>query len=221
MYPRSKLLWFAVASFCLVTGCSQQKIEDSPQYQAACHGPPLRTIERRNQAAEDGFTISREYDCIDKASYAAFIERRAAWEAANTPNAIAERKADHERLVAEEEQARRSAAAIEAQSPSPPASIPTLHLVEVNTATESELQNVASISHEVAAQIVAERNKRQFKDWADVINRVIGLSSAQTAVFASVSGLVVDGKSLPGAPPDAALAAALADRKLQRSRIDP
>jgi hypothetical protein len=52
----------------------------------------------------------------------------------------------------------------------------------------------------VAAQVIAERNKRHFSDWADLVNRVTGLSSAQSAVLASSCGLSVDGKILYGAP---------------------
>ncbi len=34
-----------------------------------CAGPPLRSVEKRQQALEDGYTIHRMHDCIDRASY--------------------------------------------------------------------------------------------------------------------------------------------------------
>jgi hypothetical protein len=46
-------------------------------------------------------------------------------------------------------------------------------------------------------------------------NRVIGLSAAQTAVYASICGLNVDGKSLDGAPPNAAMAASISKKYQQ------
>ena len=105
-----------------------------------------------------------------------------------------------------EEQARR-ATPTERRDDASVAQTFTLRHVDVNTATESELATVPSVGPVVAAQILEERNKRRFDNWADLVNRVVGLSSAQNAVFASVSGLNVDGQNLPGATPDPVLAA--------------
>jgi DNA uptake protein ComE-like DNA-binding protein len=189
-----------------LSSCSQQRIEDSPAYQAVCHGPPLRTSEQRNQAMEDGYQVNREYDCIDKTSFAALNAQRAAWTANNTPEAIAKRLAERAKVAADE-RARRNAAS-EKKPPAEPA-IPVPRLVEVNTATETELKSVGSLGPDVAAQILEERKNGPFKHWPDLINRVVGLSSAQNAIYASVCGLIVDGASLPGAPPDAAIATAI------------
>ncbi|MDO8331642.1 MAG: DUF4124 domain-containing protein [Fluviicoccus sp.] len=84
-------------------------------------------------------------------------------------------------------------------------------LVEINTASEADLQSVVHAN--IAKQIIAEREKDHFRNWADVVHRVVGLSAAQTAVIASISGLTVNGKSLDGAPPDAALAATIKSRR--------
>jgi acetyl esterase/lipase len=40
----------------------------APDYAAFCVGPPLRTIEKRNEALEDGYAIHRTLDCIAKAN---------------------------------------------------------------------------------------------------------------------------------------------------------
>ena len=41
----------------------------SSDYAAFCAGPPLRTVEKRNAALEDGYEIDRRFDCIAKTSY--------------------------------------------------------------------------------------------------------------------------------------------------------
>lgn len=191
-----------------LSACSR-KAEDAPAYQAGCHGPPLRTLAQRNQAQEDGYEINREHDCIDKASYIAVRDQRARWEASNTPEAIAERRADRGKMAAEE----RARAATAIQSALPRASPPpfTLKHVDANTASEAELASVPSVSPAVASQIMAERNKRRFDNWADLIGRVVGLSAAQTAVYASACGLNVDGQTLPDASPDSVGAAQICD----------
>lgn len=84
-------------------------------------------------------------------------------------------------------------------------------LVEINSASQADLQGV--VGDKVAAQILAERNNGRFRDWADVVRRVVALSAAQTAVVASVSGLTVNGKSLNGAPPNPEMAALMKGRR--------
>lgn len=197
-------------------GCSKN-IEDTPAYQAACHGSPLRSIEQREKAKEDGYEFNHQFDCIDKASFAHVEQQRAQWRAENTPEAIAERKAkfaaQHELDLAE---GARQAAAIKNQTEEalPPI---VLRNVDVNTASEDEIANVITVSEELAAQIVEERKKGRFSDWADLINRVVGLSAAQPAAFASICGLTVNGRSLDGAPQNLTMAAAL-QRKYSPAR---
>jgi len=201
----------------LVAGCSRPSEESTAAYQAACHGAPLRDIELRNKAMEDGYNINPRYHCIDKASFIEVNEQRAKWQAANTPEAIARRNAElaeeHARNLerwTRDAEARRS-------TPEPPPVV-VLRDIDVNNATEEELANVISVGPDVAAQILAERNKRRFEGWSDLVSRVVGLSAAQTAVYASTSGLTVNGKSLDGAPPDAAAAAAIAMRLPRQPR---
>ena len=84
-------------------------------------------------------------------------------------------------------------------------------LVEINRASQADLQGV--VGEKAAAQILAERNNGRFRDWPDVVRRVVALSAAQTAVVASVSGLTVNGKSLDGAPPNPEMAAMMKGRR--------
>ncbi len=196
------------------TSCSK-KLEESPAYQAACEGAPLRTVERRSKAMQDGYDINRQYDCIDKASSAAIKEQNAKREAANTPEAIAAREAEFaENRARYAEQRARETAAEENRTPEAPPNI-VLRNVDVNTATEAEIASVISVGPEVAAQIIEERNKRRFNDWADLVHRVGGLSAALTAFYASSSGLNVDGKSLDGVPPDARIATLIYQKQPQ------
>ncbi len=160
----------------------------------------------------DGYEILRTYDCISKASFVAVAEQKAKWKAANTPEAIAKREAEFARQ--RQEYAAKLAAESAAHEAQPIESAPVIDLraTDVNTATEAEIANVISVGPEVAAQIVTERNKRRFDDWADLVNRVVGLSAAQTAAYASICGLNVNGKILDGAPPNATIAASIASR---------
>jgi DNA uptake protein ComE-like DNA-binding protein len=203
----------------IFAGCSAPSEESTAEYQAACHGPPLRTVEERNKAMEDGYAISRRYDCIDKASFAAVAQEQARWQAANTPEAIAKRQAEFDQQRQRDEQDRQTReAAAQAAARNESAPIIVLHNVDVNSATQADIANVISVGPEVAAQVVAERHKRRFADWPDLVNRVVGLSAAQTAVYASICGLSVNGKSLDGAPPNAQMAALIARKYEERSR---
>jgi predicted esterase len=77
--------------------------EASADYKAACHGPKLRTIEARNKAMEDGYDINRLHDCIDKSSFAAVVDAKTKWEAANTPDAKARATAERAQKIALED----------------------------------------------------------------------------------------------------------------------
>jgi hypothetical protein len=79
----------------LVTAsCSNKSEESNAAYQAACHGVPLRTAQKRNDALEDGYNINQQYDCIDKASFTAVEQQASERKAANLPKAPIESKAD-------------------------------------------------------------------------------------------------------------------------------
>lgn len=202
----------------LVLGGCQPRIEDTAEYRAVCHGPPLHGAEQYEEAQVAGYDINRQYECITEQSYRAVQEQKAQWEAANTPEAKARRQADMDRqhalFMAEQQRkaAQAETEAAEAESTPPPEVV--LRAVDVNTASESDIAAVISVGPQTAARIVAERDKRRFADWADLVRRVVDLSAAQPAAFASVCGLTVNGKSLDGAPPNATFATALR-RRLQ------
>ena len=61
--------------------------QPSADYLAVCEGAPLRTVERRQQAMQDGYEIDRRYDCTTKISAKVLAEQKAQWDAANTPEA--------------------------------------------------------------------------------------------------------------------------------------
>lgn len=66
--------------------------------------------------------------------------------------------------------------------------------VEVNTATEAELDSIKGIGPATSQRIMAERARGNFKDWADLKARVKGLGDKNSAKF-SGGGLRVNGAS--------------------------
>jgi DNA uptake protein ComE-like DNA-binding protein len=186
----------------MAASCSRKP---SAAYLAACEGPPLRNIEQREKAMQDGL-YNRMYDCIDKESVAAQAELNAKRAAFNAPEAIAQREAERAERIAEYD-ARRAA---EAAAPAPPPRPFVPRPAEINTATETELASVPGVGPVIAAQIIEARKSGRFNGWPDVVRRVVGLSAAQTAGYASVGGLTVDGESL--VPPDSEVAAFLREK---------
>ncbi len=75
-----------------------------------------------------------------------------------------------------------------------------------------------SVGRVVAAQILEERQKRRFKNWEDLVSRVVGLSAALPAARASACGLNVDGQSMAGVPPDPVVAAQIYARFQENTR---
>ena len=65
--------------------------------------------------------------------------------------------------------------------------------VDVNQATEADLDGINGIGPGLSQRILAEREKGEFKDWADLIERVKGIGD-KTATKFSASGLTVQGK---------------------------
>ena len=188
-----------------------------------CEGPPLRTVERREQAMQDGYEIDRRYDCTTKSSAKARAEQKAQWEAANTPEAKAARQAEFDQRAAEgkvrleaQEKAEAEASA-ERERRWAAAELLPIEAVEINSASESQLASLQGLSADVSQQIVVERAKGSFKGWDDVARRVVGLSAAETAVRASAFGLTVNGRSLEGAEPGSAMARYARDKWRRRS----
>jgi competence protein ComEA len=70
--------------------------------------------------------------------------------------------------------------------------------VDVNTATEAELDGIKGIGPGLSGRILQERQNAPFKDWADVIARVGGVGN-KSAVNLSREGLTVNGKKYSAA----------------------
>jgi DNA uptake protein ComE-like DNA-binding protein len=197
--------------------------QPSADYLAVCEGAPLRTVERRQRAMQDGYEIDRRYDCTTKSSAKLLAEQRAQWEAANTPEAKAARQAEFDRRAAEgkvrlEAQAKAEAEArAERERRWAAAELVPIEAVEINSATESQLASLQGLGADVVQQIVVERAKGRFKGWDDVVRRVVGLSAAETAVRASAFGLTVNGRSLEGAELDSDMARYARDKWRRRS----
>jgi len=71
--------------------------------------------------------------------------------------------------------------------------------VEVNKATQAELEVINGIGPTISASIVAERKKGDFKDWNDLFRRVQGVGDRSAAKF-SAGGMTINGKPYGGAP---------------------
>ena len=75
--------------------------------------------------------------------------------------------------------------------------------VDVNKATQADLDGLKGIGPAIATKIVDERQKGAFKDWQDFIDRVKGVGEGNAAKF-SAEGLTVNGAAFSGAPAKAA-----------------
>lgn len=69
---------------------------------------------------------------------------------------------------------------------------------DANKATQAELEAVKGIGPAMAGKILEERKKGNFKDWADLVERVKGIGDGNAAKF-SAEGLTVGGAAFKGA----------------------
>lgn len=69
-----------------------------------------------------------------------------------------------------------------------------LAAVDVNRATEADLDGLNGIGPATTQQILKERKKGEFKDWPDLMQRVKGIGEARAAKLSS-AGLTVGGAS--------------------------
>ena len=69
--------------------------------------------------------------------------------------------------------------------------------VDVNKASEAELDGIKGVGPVTTRLIVAERKKSEFKSWEDFIGRVKGVGAKSAAKF-SAEGLTVGGASYSG-----------------------
>ncbi len=66
--------------------------------------------------------------------------------------------------------------------------------VDVNKASEADLDGLSGIGPATTQLILKERKKGEFKDWADLMQRVKGIGEARAAKL-SAAGLTVAGTS--------------------------
>ena len=64
--------------------------------------------------------------------------------------------------------------------------------VDINKASQAELERVKGIGPSMSQRILDERTKGEFKDWSDLVVRVKGIGDANAAKF-SAAGLTVAG----------------------------
>ena len=63
--------------------------------------------------------------------------------------------------------------------------------VDVNKASQAELETIKGIGPNMSGKILDERKKGSFKDWSDVVSRVKGVGPGNAARF-SQAGLTVN-----------------------------
>lgn len=69
--------------------------------------------------------------------------------------------------------------------------------VDVNKASQAELETIKGIGPSVSTRILDERKKGEFKDWSDMVVRVKGVGPGNAKRFAS-DGLTVNGADYSG-----------------------
>ncbi len=69
--------------------------------------------------------------------------------------------------------------------------------VDVNKASQAELESVKGIGPSMSGKLLAERGKAAFKDWVDLIDRVSGIGPGNATRY-STAGLTVNGAPYTG-----------------------
>lgn len=69
--------------------------------------------------------------------------------------------------------------------------------VDVNKASQAELESVKGVGPAVSGRILDERKKSAFKDWTDLIDRVKGIGPGNAARY-SEAGMTVNGGGYEG-----------------------
>ncbi len=84
------------------------------------------------------------------------------------------------------------------------AAVSAMAAVEVNKATEADLDSLKGVGPATSKQILAERKKSEFKDWEDLMRRVKGIGEAKAGKL-SAEGLTVNGHLFKDMSPAAAV----------------
>ena len=82
--------------------------------------------------------------------------------------------------------------------------------VDINKASQAELESVKGIGPSLSTKIMSERQKAPFKDWNDLTTRVSGVGDAAASKF-SQNGLTVNGTPFTGPTAAGAAKAAKAE----------
>lgn len=77
-------------------------------------------------------------------------------------------------------------------------SLQALAAVDVNKASQAELQGIKGIGPAMSAKILEARKTGEFKNWTDLIERVGGIGPGNAGRF-SQAGLTVRGAAYPAA----------------------
>lgn len=77
------------------------------------------------------------------------------------------------------------------------ASLTWAQQIDLNKATETELDALKGIGPVLSKQVIDERKKAPFKDWSDVTSRVKGIGD-QKALSLSQQGVRVQGNAFDG-----------------------
>ncbi len=89
--------------------------------------------------------------------------------------------------------------------------------VDINKASQAELESVKGIGPSLSTKILSERQKAPFKDWNDLTTRVKGVGDAAASKF-SQNGLTVNGAPFTG--PTAAGAAKATKAEGIKKKVD-
>lgn len=81
--------------------------------------------------------------------------------------------------------------------------------VDVNQATQAQLESIRGVGPAMSQRILDERRAGPFRDWTDLITRVRGVGEG-SAVRLSAGGLTVGGQTYTALPRTATPAAAAA-----------
>ncbi|MEO6030280.1 MAG: helix-hairpin-helix domain-containing protein [Burkholderiaceae bacterium] len=74
-----------------------------------------------------------------------------------------------------------------------------LAAVEVNKASQAELETIKGVGPAMSGKILEARKSGAFKDWPDLVGRVKGIGGANAGKF-SGEGLIVNGAAYARAP---------------------
>jgi competence protein ComEA len=89
--------------------------------------------------------------------------------------------------------------------------------VDANKASQAELEAIKGIGPVISSEIINERKKGDFKDWADLVTRIKGVGDKSAAKF-SEGGLTVNGKAYAGAPATAAAEKSMGTKAVEKTK---